>query len=374
MKMCVFVLALASGLIGVFGARLGSGSKYRYTMAFANAFASGVLVAAGLVCMLPDAATDLEKATGFNGTAYVVAGCAVMTLILVEEIAMWAATPAPSEPSLNGSSSGKVTSGTYTLLEADDPRSEQMSPQKSNTSTSSKKSKARAQAVLDHMKNSSRFFISKKVGVFFPNAVRNASPQESPAPILDSEGADCYQLIDAVQMMEDENFQALSCDGAMLLNASSLTSSKATCLFIALSFHSVMEGIGLGTQKTVPLLASISAAILAHKGLAAFALGTALCKSGISRCKFCAMAIFFSCGTPVGIGIGAVVAANFEGPTTSVFTAIAAGTFLQISLMEIIPSVLQPVPNETAKFRAGRALMIFVGFGMMCETIYLVGG
>merc|ERR1719272_1987686 len=128
--------------------------------------------------------------------------------------------------------------------------------------------------------------------------------------------------------------QQMSCDGAMLMSSQGLPATKAVCLFVALSFHSMMEGIGLGTAKKASVLISISVAILAHKSLAAFALGSALCKTNLSAGRFATMAVVFSSGTPAGIAIGSVVAELFKGPAVSVCTAIAAGTFLQISLME----------------------------------------
>mmetsp|Transcript_17841 Transcript_17841/g.44636 ORF Transcript_17841/g.44636 Transcript_17841/m.44636 type:complete len:624 (+) Transcript_17841:234-2105(+) len=51
---------------------------------------------------------------------------------------------------------------------------------------------------------------------------------------------------------------------------------KATLLFAALMVHSVLEGLGMGSADNVGVASSTLIAIVAHKGLAAFALGQTL--------------------------------------------------------------------------------------------------
>lgn len=366
MKMVVLVLALLSGLTGVYAARLGNGSEWRLTMAFANSFASGVLLAAGLVCMLPDASANLCKMC-----PYVIAGSAILLLILVEEVAMSLATPSSTETKSNGVSD---MTNTYPLLQSEsDANTDPLlqSPGKGSISSV-------GTGVYDKLNKLkiSGMVMSKKVSLFgkvAPAKDENSAGRQTDGSLNCATDCDCYHVMGSESMLGADNVQQLSCDGAMLMSASGLSTSKAICLFVALSFHSMMEGIGLGTQKHTSMLLSISAAILAHKGLAAFALGTALCKSNLPPFKIGIMAWVFSCGTPVGIAIGTFVAEHFKGPAVSVCTAIAAGTFLQISMMEIIPSALQPTFGETTGTRVGKCCFLAGGFGMMCLTIYLVG-
>lgn len=337
-KMVVLVLAAASGLLGIYAARLGSNkANCRLVMSFANAFASGVLLAAGLVCMLPDATEELPKLA-----AYVCAGAAVIALIMVEEVAMFMATPSAAAPDgecypMDVASDVKIASG------------EDYKPKAGVT-----------KRAMEKVKSSGRY-MTKKL------RLSNDSKEQQ---VTDG---DCYQLIDSEALLTEDNLGDLSCDGAMLISSQGLSTSKAICLFVALSFHSVMEGIGLGTAQKSSMLASIAVAILAHKSLAAFALGSALCKSDMSGKKIAVLACIFSAGTPTGIGIGTVVANSGNGAAASVCTAFAAGTFLQVSMMEIIPSVMQPAVNDTAVRRVFRCLLIGVGYAMMCVTIYFAG-
>jgi len=319
-------------------------------MSFANAFASGVLLAAGLVCMLPDATELLCKMC-----AYVCAGAAIIVLIMVEEVAMVVAT-----------AGGSKSKGSITSLPS--PREANFHPGDSTLTPSiSSKGTTRftASSWAEKMKGGGRYFTNKL-------RLAPKSPPQGPAVDCCSD-KDCYQFMES-DVFSQENLQSLSCDGAMLLSTSNMSTSKAICLFAALSFHSIMEGVGLGTTKKEAMLASISVAILAHKSLAAFALGTALCKSSLSSTQTFVMANVFAIGTPFGIAIGTIVSNNVQGPAVSICTAFAAGTFLQVSMMEIIPSVLQPVSDETPCTRVMRCFLIAFGFGMMCLTIYLVGG
>jgi len=65
---------------------------------------------------------------------------------------------------------------------------------------------------------------------------------------------------------------------AVSLPAGAPAASAAGALAIALGLglHSVMEGLALGAQETVEQGVGIFLAIMAHKGLAAFALGNKL--------------------------------------------------------------------------------------------------
>jgi len=290
-----------------------------------------------------------------------------MLLILVEELAMWVATPSKDS---TGRSSGVSSSVCYKSASLEEAGAAEATP-----TTPTGEGKPRSTAAMSVSVSSAGFkaygklksgslYMSKKIGLLSKSSPKQVKGTDS----------DCFHLMDIEDLLDPEVALQLSCDGAMILGSQGLPASKALCLFVALSFHSVMEGIGLGTAKKASVLISISVAILAHKSLAAFALGSALCKTNLSGGRFASMAVVFSSGTPAGIAIGSVVAEHFKGPAVAVCTAIAAGTFLQISLMEIIPSVLQPVAIETSAVRLLRISFISFGYLMMCLTIYLVGG
>lgn len=109
----------------------------------------------------------------------------------------------------------------------------------------------------------------------------------------------------------------------------------AFALFLALSFHSIIEGISLGSSSD-DSMKSIMIAILAHKGLESFSLGTSLINSNASILKYAIFCLLFSCMTPVGVLIGALVEASTEGIVSAFITAFAAGTFTYVAVVEVL--------------------------------------
>lgn len=138
---------------------------------------------------------------------------------------------------------------------------------------------------------------------------------------------------------------------------------KAFLLFAALSFHSVAEGLGLGAAEDAGVFLSVLVAILAHKFLAGFALGSQMAQSNLPAWRFWAFVFIFSISTPIGATIGAIIAgaAGFEESLTSgVCLALASGTFLQVSTMELLPGAL-----SSGKYRLLASIALMLGFGMM---------
>ena len=79
-------------------------------------------------------------------------------------------------------------------------------------------------------------------------------------------------------------------------------------LMIALSVHSVFEGLALGMAPTIKDVLNMLIAICVHKGAAASSLGISLVKTFPENFKLCRQLIFiFSLSTPLGVGIGMLV-------------------------------------------------------------------
>eukprot|EP01029_Cantina_marsupialis_P015826 TRINITY_DN3482_c0_g2_i1.p1 TRINITY_DN3482_c0_g2~~TRINITY_DN3482_c0_g2_i1.p1 ORF type:complete len:397 (-),score=135.01 TRINITY_DN3482_c0_g2_i1:321-1511(-) len=111
---------------------------------------------------------------------------------------------------------------------------------------------------------------------------------------------------------------------------------SAILLFLALSFHSVIAGLALGTSTEDKTVLNLLIAILCHKTLAAMALGSRMLASTMNTKHFIAMSLAFSLTTPVGIIVGVVVSGESEDTWTHMVQAFAAGTFLFVALFELI--------------------------------------
>ena len=122
-------------------------------------------------------------------------------------------------------------------------------------------------------------------------------------------------------------------------------------LTIALSVHSIIEGIGIGITDNVSALESSFIAVLVHKGFTAFALGNQLISSGywVDKSKrkyfYISMGIFIGVAL-LGIGIGWGTSSANSHVTSAVFVGITSGSFIFVAALEIIPEEARAVKKE----------------------------
>lgn len=98
----------------------------------------------------------------------------------------------------------------------------------------------------------------------------------------------------------------------------------------------------------------------AHKGLAAYALGSSLVDSMATTGRFWSVIGSFALATPVGIGLGALLSTIATGHAAAGVSAVASGTFLYVAFMEIIPRELEDPDHRAAKLG-----MMVAGFAAM---------
>ncbi|CBJ25853.1 conserved unknown protein [Ectocarpus siliculosus] len=138
-------------------------------------------------------------------------------------------------------------------------------------------------------------------------------------------------------------------------------------LLLALSVHSVMEGLGVGAEATKAY--DLLFAIGVHKGIAGYALGAALLQSGVHAKQVTLYILAFSAMTPLGILIGAIIQQDADNDSGgAVCVALAAGTFLYVSLMEVLPPELASTENGWSKMGS-----LVLGFLVATGVGWLVG-
>eukprot|EP00397_Hematodinium_sp_SG-2012_P023631 GEMP01024567.1.p1 GENE.GEMP01024567.1~~GEMP01024567.1.p1 ORF type:complete len:394 (+),score=92.88 GEMP01024567.1:114-1295(+) len=126
-----------------------------------------------------------------------------------------------------------------------------------------------------------------------------------------------------------------------LQTAKDTLSISAICLFVALGFHSVIEGVALGSMNSVANLTSMIISISIHKGLAGFALGQTLLNAHYGAVPFYGMVIAFILFSPIGVLIGWSMRLSGCSVFIGIGTSMAAGTFLFISSFELLPRVFE---------------------------------
>lgn len=105
---------------------------------------------------------------------------------------------------------------------------------------------------------------------------------------------------------------------------------------IALSVHSIFEGLAAGLQTDLQDLLNIVFAIVIHKSAAASSLGIALVKNFPNDFTLVRRLMFtFSIASPLGVILGMILQ-NAGDIYNIVFSSLAAGTFVYIACTEVV--------------------------------------
>jgi zinc transporter 1/2/3 len=139
-------------------------------------------------------------------------------------------------------------------------------------------------------------------------------------------------------------------------------------LFLALSFHSVLEGLSIGAQASPEW--SLVAMVAMHKALAAFALATRL--THLSATIYWIYMGTFSCMSMVGIAVAWLITLgdSDDSLTSGIILALSSGTFIFVALMELLPGEFghhvtgTTVDRLPAKTRALRGVIFLAGFSI----------
>ncbi|XP_036893522.1 zinc transporter ZIP2-like isoform X1 [Sturnira hondurensis] len=142
---------------------------------------------------------------------------------------------------------------------------------------------------------------------------------------------------------------------------------RALVLLLSLSFHSVFEGLAVGLQTTVAATVELCLAVLAHKGLVVFGVGLRLVQRGTAPRWAVLSILSFALMSPLGLALGLAVAGGDadggRGLAQAVLEGVAAGTFLYVTFLEILPRELAGPEGPLLKWgcvAAGFAFMALI--------------
>ncbi|XP_015254081.1 zinc transporter ZIP3-like [Cyprinodon tularosa] len=140
-------------------------------------------------------------------------------------------------------------------------------------------------------------------------------------------------------------------------------------LVLALSAHSVFEGLALGLQEDAAKLGSLFLGVAIHETLAAVALGVSVAKASLSMKDAAKLAVTVSLMIPLGIvvGMGIESAQTLAGSLASVLLqGIAAGTFLFVTFFEILSPEL-----EDKRDRLLKVLFLILGYAALAVLVFI---
>ncbi|XP_076629019.1 zinc/iron regulated transporter-related protein 88E [Colletes latitarsis] len=111
-------------------------------------------------------------------------------------------------------------------------------------------------------------------------------------------------------------------------------------LLLALTMHSILEGLAIGLQKAMSEVLLLVGAVASHKFVVGFCLGLELAGANSSLLRLVSAIFFFSAGSAVGIGIGMLTLRMDKKWThivLPVLQGLAGGTLLYVTVSEIFP-------------------------------------
>ncbi|CAG2209734.1 SLC39A1_2_3 [Mytilus edulis] len=115
---------------------------------------------------------------------------------------------------------------------------------------------------------------------------------------------------------------------------------RSILLLVALSLHSIFEGIAGGLEKQTTDVVEIFIGISIHKVIVAFSLGMALSQSELTFWAQIRSIVTFALASPIGMVIGLLIVEYGQGTTSSlaegILQGIACGTFLYVTFFEIL--------------------------------------
>ncbi|XP_016337227.1 zinc transporter ZIP1-like [Sinocyclocheilus anshuiensis] len=147
------------------------------------------------------------------------------------------------------------------------------------------------------------------------------------------------------------------------------SSFRSFMLFLSLSLHSVFEGLAIGLQTTDTKVLEICIAILVHKSIIVFSLSVKLVQSAVRPLWVALYVAVFAVMSPLGISIGIIVIeAQLEAGALiqAVLEGLAAGTFVYITFLEILPHELNSPERPLLK-----VFFLLCGFSVMAALSFL---
>lgn len=151
---------------------------------------------------------------------------------------------------------------------------------------------------------------------------------------------------------------------------------RAVFLAVALSVHSIFEGLAFGLIENEAVAIEVFIGIIIHKTVIGLSLGIAFVTSKSNICLALVLTIIFVVSSPVGIAIGLGIHthtgdSSASRVTSAVLEAIACGTFIYITFLELIGHEFLNVQSSNARHQLGLVLCAVLGFCLLAGLTFL---
>lgn len=218
-----------------------------------------------------------------------------------------------------------------------------------------------------------------------------ATTPESPSVLKDVDPLPVYQNVPMVTFKEEEDGPSQSrktrasakCSHQnhveKLIEQKNKAGKKSkirlAMLFLAISIHSLFEGMALGLQTDHMRIFHLFVAILFHEALVAFSVGITMARHHLTLNEGVKYILIFSTAVPLGIVLGLIVqqAPGTAGSVASaIFQSLAAGIFIHVTFLELVPAELSS-SNGFPKDRLAKVAFHFLGFVALALVTITMG-
>ncbi|KAM4600678.1 zinc transporter ZIP3 isoform 1-T2 [Polymixia lowei] len=158
--------------------------------------------------------------------------------------------------------------------------------------------------------------------------------------------------------------------GHFHMDFNSHSALRAFILVFSLSLHSVFEGLAVGLLEDSKEVLEICLALVIHKSIISFSLSLKLAQGRLRRAVVAGCLLLFAVMSPLGIGLGIALtetkASHQHQLARSTLEGLAAGTFIYITFMEILPHELSSHKNRIPK-----VAMLLLGFAVVTAVLFI---
>lgn len=136
--------------------------------------------------------------------------------------------------------------------------------------------------------------------------------------------------------------------------------------------HSIIIGLSLGVSQSPCTIRPLIAALSFHQFFEGFALGGCISQAQFNTQSATLMACFFAVTTPLGIGIGTVIATSYNPRSAGalvvegILDSLSAGILVYMALVDLIAAdFLSKRMSCNFRLQVVSYLMLFLGAGLM---------
>lgn len=131
--------------------------------------------------------------------------------------------------------------------------------------------------------------------------------------------------------------------------------------YVGIGFHSILDGMAIGVGSLLNLSTVVILAVTMHKFPAALALSSLLVRGGeYSRNKILRSMFIFALATPLGAALAILLFQGVDRYLVALALGVSAGTFLFISIADLLPAVIQEHEKREYKNLVALCLGILV--------------